>query len=244
MKNLQKLDFHLHTLDDPLDHHVRHTATELIDKAQLLGFSALSITLHDSQYENERIFQYAAHRGILLIPGVEKTVEGCHILLIHFPKKIAEQISTFEELRKAKALVEQETMVIAAHPFYPNSTCLKEKIFAHPSLFDAIEISGYSHRFWNPNQKARAAAAQLNLPLLGNSDTHTLQQFGTIWTEVESEPEAGAILRALKAGKGVLKGRNLGGVEMASITWKVIVMGYMPWVNYKKQRGIEPDSAK
>ncbi len=238
MPSLQKIDFHLHTVNDPVDAHVWHTAEELIDKAADLGFTVLAITLHTRQFVSERIRAYAAERGILLLPGVEQDIEGSHVLLINFPPDVADAIHTFEELGKAKAEGGDSTLVIAAHPFYPNATCLGEKLFQYSDLFDAIEVSGFYHRFWDPNRKAREAAARLKLPLIGNSDTHTLDQFGTSWTEVECESNPEAVIAALKRGNARVRGRALRGLEMAVITYKVVGRGYMPWVDYKKRRGM------
>ena len=238
MAHLQKIDLHTHTLDDPMDPHVWHTAHELIDKALEHGFTALAITLHTRQFESEDIRAYAAERGILLLSGVEQDVEGCHVLLINFPCEVADGIHTFAELRDAKLVWGDRGLIVAAHPFYPNDICLKEKLFEHADVFDSVEISGFYHRFWNPNQKARDAARQLGLPLIGNSDTHTLEQFGTTWTEVESESTPEAIVTALKRGHGRVCGRRLSWNEMALITYKVVARGYMPWIDYKKQRGL------
>ena len=237
MAQIQKIDLHLHTVDDPMDRHVWHTAEELINKAAHLGFTALAITLHDQQFESERIKSYAAERGILLIPGVEQNIEGCHIVLLNFPTDVANNLKTFTELRKAKSTF-PNAFILAAHPFYPNAVCLKEKLFEHADLFDAVELSGFYHRLWNPNNKARAAAEKLGLPLIGNSDTHALDQFGTLWTELECEHSSGAILKALKQGKGLVRGRSLRWTEMMVITYKVVGRGYMPWIDYRKQRGV------
>ena len=236
---LLKFDFHLHTLDDPHDHHVFHTASELIDKAAALGFGALAITLHCAQFESEKARAYAREKGIVLIPGIEQDVEGCHVLLINFPKAAAEAVRTFADLARAKA-AHPDALVIAAHPFYPNGTCLKEKLLENRACFDAVEISGFYHRRWNPNQRALAEAARLDLPLVGNSDTHTLEQFGTTWSEVSAPADAvtaAAVTRAVKSGRVAVKGRPLKLWEMAVITWKVVARGYMPWVDYKRKRG-------
>src|SRR6185436_2560983 len=104
----------------------------------------------------------------------------CHVLLINFPKSLSESIRTFADLVRARAQT-PEALIIAAHPFYPNGTCLKDKLLKHGRLFDAVEVSGFYHRRWNPNRQAEAAALRLGLPLVGNSDTHTLEQFGTTW---------------------------------------------------------------
>jgi predicted metal-dependent phosphoesterase TrpH len=232
-----KFDFHMHTLDDPLDHHVYHTAHELVDRAAELGYGALAITLHNAQLENRELTEYARKRGIMLLPGIEQDIEGCHVLLINYPKSVSEGIRTFADLAKAKST---EGLVIAPHPYFPGGVSLLERFDANHHLFDAVEVSGFYHRHWNPNRKGMDAASRFGLPLVGNSDTHTLEQFGSTWSEVECDSSPESLIAAIKAGKAVVHGRPLRAVPMAIILWKVIVRGYMKWVNYKRTRGHKP----
>ncbi len=122
-----RFDFHLHTLDDPVDHHVFHTVFELIDKAAGLGYGALAITLHNTQFESSRASEYAAERGIMLLPGTERDIEGCHVLLINYPRQVTEAIHTFDDLRKARSneRLARDGLAIAAHPFFPGGVSLK-----------------------------------------------------------------------------------------------------------------------
>jgi predicted metal-dependent phosphoesterase TrpH len=239
-----KFDFHMHTLDDPQDHHVYHTVYELLDKAAALRYGALAITLHTRQFESDAAARYARERGILLIPGVEQDVEGCHVLLINFPKARSEAVRTFADLARLKEDMAREggreTLVIAPHPFFPSGVALKEKFWKHRDLFDAVEISGFYHAKWNPNREAVQAAAKLGLPLVGNSDTHTLEQFGKTWTETDCPQDVDSILKAVKAGRTEVKGQPLQAAEMGIIAWKVIAKGYMKWINYKRTRNYKP----
>ena len=239
-----KFDFHMHTLDDPCDHHVYHTAQELLDKAAALGYGALSITLHTRQLESEDLARYARERGILLVPGVEQDIEGCHVLLINFPKADAEGTTSFDGLRRLKRESAlrggRETLVIAPHPFFPGGVALRERFWEHRDVFDAVEISGFYHARWNPNRKAIRAAEKLGLPLVGNSDTHTLEQFGKTWSEAECPQDADSLLKAIKEGRASVKGRALDAGEMGRIGWNVIAKGYMKWINYKRTRNWRP----
>ena len=70
-----KVELHAHTADDPVDR-IPHTAGELIDRAAELGYGALAITLHERQLDVTPLVPYAAERGVTLIPGVERTIEG------------------------------------------------------------------------------------------------------------------------------------------------------------------------
>ena len=216
-----KFDFHIHTLDDPYDQHVYHTVFELLDKAAQLQYDALAITLHTRQFQSRGAQAYALDRGILLIPGVEQDIENCHVLLINFPKEASEGIRTFGDLAQVRAELARskapESLVIAPHPFFPSGVALKEKFWDHKDLFDAIEVSGFFHRFWNPNLKAMEASKYLGKPLVGNSDTHTLEQFGKTWSEVVCEKDVGSILRAVKAGKAEVKGRSLAAASSGDV---------------------------
>ena len=78
-----KVDLHLHTADDPVDR-ISYSSSALVDRAATLGFDALAITLHDHQLDDRWLRDYARERGVLLIPGVERTVGGRHVLLINF----------------------------------------------------------------------------------------------------------------------------------------------------------------
>ena len=78
-----KVDLHIHTSDDPIDR-IPYSTFELIDRAAALGYDALAITLHDVQLDVTPFNASAAARGIVLIPGIERTVEGRHVLLLNF----------------------------------------------------------------------------------------------------------------------------------------------------------------
>ena len=80
-----KVDLHLHTAEDPVDY-ILHDAHQLIDRAAELGFDALAITLHDRQLADPSVFAYARERRIILLPGIERSIEGRHVVLINFPQ--------------------------------------------------------------------------------------------------------------------------------------------------------------
>jgi predicted metal-dependent phosphoesterase TrpH len=232
-------DFHNHTVDDPRDKHVWHKAEELMDKAAAMGYGALAITLHGRQYFPQHWQEYAAERGIILVSGVEQDIEGCHVLLLNFDRDAANGIRTFAELAACKR---EDNLVIAAHPFFPGEICLGEKVFENAELWDALEVTGFYHSQWNPNAKAIAAAQKLNLPVVGNSDTHTLDQFGSTSShiEIEGEPSAKALVQAVKAKRVQVQSRALSAFELGRIGYKVVGRGYMPWIDYKRTRGVLP----
>ena len=96
-----KVDLHLHTAEDPADY-ILHDAHQLIDRAAGLGFDALAITLHDRQLADPRVFAYARERRIVLLPGIERSIQGRHVVLINFPQS-SEQIRTFDDLARPES---------------------------------------------------------------------------------------------------------------------------------------------
>src|SRR5438067_11639226 len=132
-----KADLHIHTADDPVDR-IPHTTTDVIDRAAALGYQALAITLHERQLDLAALDSYARERGIVLIPGVERTIERKHVLLINF-RHGAEDIRTFADLARLKA--RERGLVIAPHPFFPTSSCLRGQLDRHADLFDAVEYN-------------------------------------------------------------------------------------------------------
>ena len=145
-----KVDLHLHTAEDPRDD-IRHDAAALVDRAAALGFDALAITLHDRQLADARVADRARDRGIVLLPGIERTIAGRHVLLVNFPQA-AEQVRSFDEVARLKARM--GGLVIAPHPFYPGLTCLRSLMHRHADLFDAVEWSYFWMRALNFNAPA------------------------------------------------------------------------------------------
>ena len=170
-----KIELHTHTADDPIDA-IPYTTFELIDRAAELGYDALAITLHEHQLDLRRFLPYAAERGIVLIPGVERTVEGRHVLLLNY-KSGTEQVRSFADLAALKRRA--SGLVIAPHPFFPTQSCLRGALEQHADLFDAVERNAMFIRGIDFNRAAERFAARHGKPVVGNCDVHRLSQLGT-----------------------------------------------------------------
>jgi len=192
-----KADFHLHTGDDPVDR-IPYSTTDLIDRAAQLGYGALAITLHERQLDLAAVTPYAAERGIVLIPGIERTIEGKHVLLLNF-SRATERVSTFADLARLKR--DERGLVIAPHAFFPARSCLWGRLERHADLFDAVEYNAMFTASLDFNQRAVAFARAHHKPIVGNGDVHRLRQLGTTYSLVEAPPYADAICRAIAAGR-------------------------------------------
>lgn len=174
-----KANLHLHTRDDVEDKPhkniiAKYTLFEAIQKAKEKNINILAATCHNFVYTEEEYYDYAKKLGILLIPGIEKTIEKKHVLIINLPKnKEIEKIKTFEELKKYKER-NPKIFIIAPHPFYRTSYSLGTKLLKNIEVFDAIEHSWFYFKFFNPNKKAQKISQKFNLPLIATSDTHNL----------------------------------------------------------------------
>ncbi|NVM56887.1 MAG: PHP domain-containing protein [Desulfobacterales bacterium] len=191
-----KVDLHIHTKEDPEDR-ISYSAYELIAQASLKGFDVLAITNHQRVTYSPGLKSYAAERGIVLIPGVEATIEGKHILLVNMPFQNS-CFNSFEDVLKKKA---EDNLVIAPHPYFPGPTCLDRQLEATPHLFDAIEYCHFYNHWMNFNIQAVRFAQKYRLPVVGNSDSHVLDQFGLTYSLVEAEKDPDAIIQAIKAGR-------------------------------------------
>ena len=192
-----KVELHTHTADDPADE-IPYSTFELIDRAAALGYDAVAITLHERQLDLRRYRPYAVERGITLIPGIERTVEGRHVLLLNFARG-AGQVRTFADLARLRA--NQPGLVVAPHAYYPLPNCLGRDLERHADLFDAVERNAMYIRGVDFNRAAERFAARHGKPVVGNGDVHRLSQLGTTYSLVEAERDPEAICAAVLAGQ-------------------------------------------
>lgn len=216
-----KVDLHLHTGEDPVDR-IAHSAVDLVGRAAELGFDALAVTLHQHQLADPRVDGYARERGITLIPGVERTIQGRHVLLLDFPAAAAESVRTLGELEQLKART--GGLVIAPHPYFPAPNCLHGHLDARPDLFDAVEWSYFWTRGINFNARAARWARAHGKPVVGNSDTHHLRQLGRTYSLIDAPPEPAAICDAIRQGRVTLQTTPVPVAELVDVFARVTVL--------------------
>jgi predicted metal-dependent phosphoesterase TrpH len=207
-----KVELHSHTADDPSDP-IPYSTAELIDRAAELGYDALAVTLHNRQLDVASLRPYAAERGVTLIPGVERTIQGKHVLLLNF-RRGAEEVQTFDDLRRLRQ--RESGLVVAPHPFFPHPSCLRGLMNRHDDLFDAVEYHALHTRAVNFNDAAARWARERGLPMVGNGDVHALWQMGTTYSLVDAEREPDAICAAIRAGAVTVEARPLSTREAAA----------------------------
>lgn len=188
-----KADLHLHTREG--DAFITWDAHALIDRAADAGYDVLSVTNHDRLTYSAELVEHAAARDVLLIPGAEATIEGCHVLLYNFDVPLS-VLRTFDALRRYKG---SDWLVVAPHPFFPASFSLGSRLLRELDLFDAIELSHFYTRRLDFNRRAVAVARETGLPLIGSSDSHLAHQLGTTYSLVDGAPTVFSVLSAIRA---------------------------------------------
>ncbi len=139
------------------------------------GLDGIAITDHDSLEALPKAKEIATKYGVKVFTAVEITTQEGHI--------VAYGVNEQPPYRKPVADVidwihDRDGIVISAHPFRITAPSLGEKIYLHH--FDAIEIN--ARCTISQNRAAELAARLTNLPLIGGSDAHFIQNIGSITT--------------------------------------------------------------
>lgn len=206
-------DFHHHINTDPIDGaFIRYSAGDLVDRAVAVGVNVLAITCHEAVPYDGDAARYAAERGVLLLRGMEATVDGAHVLLLNFPE-FPPGVCSMADVGACKG---PDSLVVAPHPFYPAGIAGGEALFTHRALFDAVEFSGmYTALTPSFNRRAVTHARRLGLPVVGNTDTHFLWQMGYTFTLIDAAPEAAAVVEAIRRGRVQLATQPLSWMQLA-----------------------------
>lgn len=225
-----KVELHAHTAADPADY-ILHTTRELIDRAAALGYGALAITLHDRYYDPAEDAEYAGAKRVVLIAGIERTIQRRHMLLLNFPAECA-AVRSFEDLRRLKQR-HPGGLVVAPHAFYPTRTAMSADADRHADLVDAIEVNSMFISWLNFNIPAMAWARANGKPLVGNTDLHLLEQLGRTYTLVDAEPNADAICAAIKAGRVEIRAEALSAWRAGWVFGRMVLYGLIGWARTK-----------
>jgi len=226
-----KINFHLHTGQDPIDA-IKHSEHQLIDEAARLGYDVLSITCHNALIFSDDLKHYAEKKGILLIPGIEKSIQRKHVLIINATVE-AQKIHTFEDLREYRKK-HPECLTVGAHPYYLGPISLQKNLEKQIDLFDVIEYSWYhSKRLNGPNNKAVKMAEKYNKPVLATADNHILKYVNHTYSLVRSEKTVESIFKAIRANEIEIVSHDLPWWKLGTIISYMLLMSWIKKVTLK-----------
>jgi predicted metal-dependent phosphoesterase TrpH len=194
-----KVQLHSHSREDPIDM-VKYTAHQVIDQAAKLNYDVLAITCHNVIIFNDELKNHAEEKRILLIPGIEKTIEKKHVVILNAHID-AQKIKNFEDLRNYKE-EHKESLIIAVHPYFPSSTALGRRFDRFHELFDAVEYSWFHSKKINWfNRKAVQNAEKYGLPVIGTSDCHNYRYFDYTYSFIDAEKNLKSVFHAIRNNK-------------------------------------------
>ena len=184
---------------------------------------------------------YARARGLTLIAGIERTVQGKHVLLLNFPATCAEVVS-FQDVTTLKA-AHPGGLVVAPHAFFPNPSALRRTLMdRHATIFDAVEINALYTRAFNFNARAIHWAGERGLPLVGSSDLHSLDHLGRTYTLVDAEPNADAICDAIRNGRVEVRTTPVSNLRAAWTFGLMLLAGARGKIRRLHRRGHAPSA--
>jgi len=199
-----KASLHIHTAEDGLEgKKIKYTVYQLIDQAQKLDFKVLALTGHEYFIYQPEYGQYAQERGMLLVPGIELSLNKCflvqkHVVVLNCQPEI-ERIKTLDELADYKKS-HPEIFILSPHPHFFFSVSLGLKTLKkYINLFDAVEYSWFYTKKINLNKKTGVIAQEYNKPMISTSDLHRLEWLNEDYALIETSAlDIATVLRAIK----------------------------------------------
>jgi predicted metal-dependent phosphoesterase TrpH len=183
------LDCHVHTAQGSSDSSLQ--IADMAGGAQRLGLG-VNLSEHNRTWESFKLAALREETGLLLVRGMEVTTDMGHILVIGLDQY-------YSGIRSARRLrevcTEKGALMIVAHPFRhllerkpgaaeepfrarPDEAAERMEVF---SLADAIEV-GNGGTARAENAFAFQVATVLGKPMVGGSDAHSTNGFGSFTT--------------------------------------------------------------
>lgn len=201
------------------DLHMHTTASDGVATiAELLNYvehntslNTIAITDHDRVDAARWACEHQHRYSFDIIPGVEVTTISGHVLGLWVTEPIPRDMS-FEET--VTAIHEQGGMAVLAHPYHFYVDQIRRYCMGYTRQperlveigFDAIEAHNAGILFPGLNLLARRLAIRAGLPLLGNSDAHTLGAIGSGVTRFDGKT-AEDLRQAIVSKQTVVEGR-------------------------------------
>lgn len=134
-------------------------------------FHAICITDHHVLEPIQRM----PFQEIAVFFGVEYTTNEGDILAYGIHELPSRKLSASEFIEYVH---QQNGVAVCAHPFSGRHFALGDEVYEY--AFDAIEVNGAIHK--HENDLARKAAKIMDLPMIGGSDAHSVNQLNTVGT--------------------------------------------------------------
>lgn len=185
-----KLDLHVHTC---YSHDGLITPEELVKYTCRAGLDGVAITDHNRV---DGALKLAKKLDLLIVPGMEVSSAGGHIIGLNISEHIPSRLSIEETVERIHEL---GGIAVVCHPYSLIKSMLKR--ISLSSKIDAIEvINASAFPFTRSVNYARQLAAKLRLPQVAGSDAHYAPEIGSAYTLINSERDLEDILKAIRKG--------------------------------------------
>ncbi|MCT8977435.1 PHP domain-containing protein [Clostridium sp. CX1] len=167
------IDTHIHESKYSLDSEI--SLKDIVKRAKEIGLDGVCITDHESNEIMEEAHEYSKSTGFLILVGAEILTYQGDILVFglkDLPKKMLPAKELIELVHKNKGVA------ISAHPYRNNNRGMGDYIKVAKSLglngVESFNGSTEPHQ----NLHAYSLATELNIPSIGSSDAHVIENIG------------------------------------------------------------------
>jgi predicted metal-dependent phosphoesterase TrpH len=193
-------DLHVHTR---FSKDGESSVEAVLARARAVGLAAVAITDHDT-LDGALYAAGLANPPVLVIPGVEVTTADGHLIALGVSAPLPSRRPVLETIDRVHA---QGGLAVLPHPYHRLRHGVGFRERDAIAAADAIEVFNSRYITGEANRKAGRRAARLGKPAVGGSDSHHARYVGYGRTLVDAEPEVGAILEAIRAGRCYPAGR-------------------------------------
>lgn len=193
-------DLHVHTR---FSKDGESSVEAILERAKAVGLAAVAITDHDT-LEGVRYAARLKNPPVLVIPGMEVTTADGHLIALGVSELVPRGLGVIETIDLVHA---RGGIAILPHPYHRLRHAVGFREHDAIAAADAVEVFNSRYIVGSANRKAARRAARLGKPSVGGSDSHHARYVGYGKTLVDAEPEAGAILEAIRAGRCYAAGR-------------------------------------
>lgn len=212
-----------------VDPHVKLLDERVVERAKRRGLDALVYAPHFTRLSTARERAAAlSDEELLVVPGREVFTgpwwNRKHVLAVG----LTDPVPDFISLERAMAEFDrQDAVVLVPHPDFATVSLGAPAIERHRDSIDAVEAYNPKHADRH-NRRARALAAEFDLPGFGSSYAHRRATVGEVWTTVEGPLNDEAdLVAALRAGEFSV-GHRTGAVHHAR---RATEMAHLGWEN-------------
>lgn len=200
-----RADLHMHTKASDGFASVQ----DVLNRVAHIGtLDVIAITDHDTLEASLWAYEHRDRYPFEIVPGVEVSSKGGHVLALWVTAPIAKGLSLEETVA---AIHEQDGVAVLAHPYeLMVSYQAAWRYMRHPQVLresglDALEVHNAGTPTPGNNWLARRVAAQLGMTVTGGSDAHTLGGIGCGITRFPGRTAAD-LRRAILAGQTSAEG--------------------------------------